>query len=312
MNHNVYERAGSNVPSNHQNLPFSWTGLAVQPSGEGLSLHNEGALAGPTAVQLETHESFFAEEIDSPQNRAHISPSSHGWDPNTHSTPTLEIHSHQAVWAPTIQVTPPAFEPAFSEDLFLSLFTQPSPRPINIQPTLLEKPREQGQHMEATHNDINIEIAFPLPTRDHLNLRRTLTAILASPWKIQNAFEPRHSTLMDFLRCDIDTKRWSCCFWVDGTPCNCSFSKKDQAKNHIRFHINHQPFSCQGRGICPKDGLTCRRRFCSAEALQKHRGVKKECPACGRLMLKTNLPRHTATACPYKRSDSQGALHHHA
>src|SRR5450631_1732097 len=27
----------------------------------------------------------------------------------------------------------------------------------------------------------------------------------------------------------------------------------------------------------PKDGLTCSRRFCSAEALQKHRGPQKEC-----------------------------------
>lgn len=107
---------------------------------------------------------------------------------------------------------------------------------------------ESGQHSTTKHSSF-IEESFPLSSNSHCDLRRALARVMASPWKLQNLHEPRQSTLLDFLKYEMASKRWLCCFWTEGTPCSCSFSKKDQAKNHIRFHIKHLPFSCNSRGM---------------------------------------------------------------
>lgn len=168
-------------------------------------------------------------------------------------------------------------------------------------PTATEPEERHSRSRDAYSGFIND--SFPLSTPSHFGMRRALATVMTAPWKLQNVFEPRHSTLLlSFLEHREDSKRWFCCFYVKGVRCACNFSKKDQAKNHIRFHIEHLPFCCRNsRGICPKDGLACFRRFCSAEALQKHRGPQKNCTNCGKLMLKSNLRRHSASACRNRR-----------
>jgi hypothetical protein len=110
---------------------------------------------------------------------------------------------------------------------------------------------ESRQHYSqaGTEHSNFIEDSFPLSSDGHCDLRRALSRVMTASWKLHNVLEPRQGTLLDFLKYETDAKRWFCCFWIKGAPCRCSFSKKDQAKNHIRFHIEHLPFSCSSRGI---------------------------------------------------------------
>jgi len=120
--------------------------------------------------------------------------------------------------------------------------------PPNTGVLIATLPEQKHEAIKGKHSAF-IEDSFPLSTEDHSKLRSTLAVIMSSPWKLQNTFEPRQSTLLDFLGYETMTKRWTCRFWSKGCPCSCSFTKKDQAKNHIRFHIEHLPFSCDRRGI---------------------------------------------------------------
>jgi hypothetical protein len=108
---------------------------------------------------------------------------------------------------------------------------------------------ESGEHYTRSKIKHSSFIEDSFPSNSHCDLRRALARVMASPWKLQNLLEPRQSTLLEFLKYETGSKRWLCCFWIKGAPCSCSFSKKDQAKNHIRFHIEHLPFSCKSRGI---------------------------------------------------------------
>lgn len=116
-------------------------------------------------------------------------------------------------------------------------------------PTATE-PEERPSHSRVAYSGF-INDSFPLPTPGHFSMRRALATVMNAPWKLQNVFEPRHSTLLlGFLEYREANKRWFCCFYVKGVRCPCNFSKKDQAKNHIRFHIEHLPFRCSNsRGI---------------------------------------------------------------
>jgi hypothetical protein len=76
--------------------------------------------------------------------------------------------------------------------------------------------------------------------------RRSLDAILASDWLVKNEMEPvygNRSVLCDLLSAqDQNDGTLQCLF--DG--CTKHFDRLDRALAHIRVHLGHQPFSCEG------------------------------------------------------------------
>lgn len=94
-----------------------------------------------------------------------------------------------------------------------------------------------------------VDRSFPLATEDHAHKRELLKTIMSSPWKLTNEFEPQEGLLVHFLRQDTQTARWDCTFSDGNRPCGASFSKRDQAKSHIRVHIKHYPYACKDRGL---------------------------------------------------------------
>ncbi|KAG8798307.1 hypothetical protein FRC17_007512, partial [Serendipita sp. 399] len=95
--------------------------------------------------------------------------------------------------------------------------------------------------------------SFPLDNEDHYLKREALAQVMSAPWKRNHEMEPHESLLLTFMRLDTSTNRWTCCFHVGGggagagaqqQPCGSSYKKKDQAKGHVRFHLQHFPFAC--------------------------------------------------------------------
>ncbi|KAG8773654.1 hypothetical protein FRC15_001888 [Serendipita sp. 397] len=149
-----------------------------------------------------------------------------------------------------------------------------------------------------------ISDSFPSDSDDHYLKRDALAQVMTASWKVNNEMEPHESLLLQFMRLDASTNRWTCCFHTGGAtgtggqqPCGSSYKKKDQAKGHVRFHLQHFPFACLDVGPCPIKGAACRKRYCAAEPRQKHRAVKIRCEECKKPMLRGNLKRHLETAC---------------
>ncbi|PVG03095.1 hypothetical protein CPB86DRAFT_494251 [Serendipita vermifera] len=140
-----------------------------------------------------------------------------------------------------------------------------------------------------------VRASFPSDTEDHAKKRRALKAVMTSQWRMRHAFEPDENALLQFMKHDRKRSRWFCSFWKDNRPCESSCRKKDHAKGHIRFHIQHFPYVCQRP--CPRDGSNCGKRYSAAEPLSKHRNPRVQCNVCGMPMLQGNLPRHQASAC---------------
>lgn len=233
-------------------LALDWENLAslcsfLDPSTDASYSYDGGKPPNPMDIDTSTHRGSFVARLSSVEGDD-TSTSSHEWSTTALSRPELinQPYGSQGNSLAQKNYPGPAVIPIC--DFSRCPSSNPSPLRDSIQIPTQEEHFEHNYGAYATQNGLSIEESFPLPTQNHLDLRRALEAVLASPWKIQNAFEPRHDVLTAFLHSDADRKRWSCSFWAGGTPCTCSFSKKDQAKNHVRFHINHLPFSCRSKG----------------------------------------------------------------
>lgn len=130
-----------------------------------------------------------------------------------------------------------------------------------------------------------IDQSFPPFITEHSQQRAALLKVMESEWKKRNAFEPDGETLLQFMRYDSTQKKWLCTFWKKGKRCTCSCKKKDHARGHIRAHIGHQPYACDGNWYasktrCLKATLTplvspngagaCNKRYPAKEPLKKH------------------------------------------
>lgn len=90
-----------------------------------------------------------------------------------------------------------------------------------------------------------IQESFPDPTEEHERLRRGLTQVMNSDWRRMHSMEPDENLLLQFTNYSRTYGRWNCCFSTDGKKCDRSTRKKDHAKGHIRWHIDHRPFFCK-------------------------------------------------------------------
>jgi hypothetical protein len=81
---------------------------------------------------------------------------------------------------------------------------------------------------------------------EHSPQRAALLKVLNSEWTKRNEFEPDGDTLLQFMRYNSTQKKWFCTFWKNGKPCTRSCKKKDHARGHVRVHIDHHPYACDG------------------------------------------------------------------
>jgi len=129
-----------------------------------------------------------------------------------------------------------------------------------------------------------------LPGDRNIRRREALDEILRAPWKIANQREPQDDLLLQFTT--RDGRFYKCDFWRGNEKCVKEFDRKDRALDHIRTHIELQPFVCRELG--------CNQRFCSKPDLLQHEKnkVKVQCEQCGAPILPKNMARHHATlAC---------------
>lgn len=140
-----------------------------------------------------------------------------------------------------------------------------------------------------------IHESFPEPTPEHGRLRSALAQVMTAPWRRRHTMEPDEDLLLQFTYFDKKRGRWNCSFTKDGTSCRCSTRKKDHAKGHIRWHIDHRPYFC--KSPCPTGDPYCNKQYTAMESLKKHQNGKAKCSICGATMLKGNLQRHRTSSC---------------
>ncbi|PVG03441.1 hypothetical protein CPB86DRAFT_779162 [Serendipita vermifera] len=179
----------------------------------------------------------------------------------------------------------------------LPAYTQPvSPPEQQYRQEVIPRTSSQpGQEMYATADvqvplseseDRQMRYYFPLDSQAHL--RRALFHILNSAWKHHNEREPTDEILLQFT--SRSGKLYRCLFHKqEGQQCPKEFDRKDRALDHIRTHIDLQPFCCREHG--------CFQRFCSKPDLLQHEKNKEktQCDQCGAKILPKNLARHKAT-----------------
>ncbi|CAG8761274.1 12391_t:CDS:1, partial [Acaulospora colombiana] len=94
-------------------------------------------------------------------------------------------------------------------------------------------------------DDRQMRYYFPLDTQEHL--RRALFHVLNSAWKHHNEREPTDEILLQFTQ--RTGKLYRCLFHKqEGQQCPKEFDRKDRALDHIRTHIDLQPFCCRETG----------------------------------------------------------------
>jgi hypothetical protein len=119
----------------------------------------------------------------------------------------------------------------------------------------------------------NLTTAFTKP--DQVALRSLLDDILASNWLNTHAPEPKdeknRSLLLGFLAHEgAGGGTYRCLF--DG--CNKLLDRQDRALGHIRMHVHHRPFGCNGVCGVPE----CQERFYCQSYLRSH--AKRQKLAC--------------------------------
>lgn len=112
---------------------------------------------------------------------------------------------------------------------------------------------QHGQEMYAAadvpnvlseHDDRQMRYYFPYDHQAHL--RRALFYVLNSNWKRNNDREPTDEVLLQFTT--RNGKLYQCAFHKAEGRCVKEFDRKDRVLDHIRTHIDLQPFCCREAG----------------------------------------------------------------
>jgi hypothetical protein len=99
-------------------------------------------------------------------------------------------------------------------------------------------------HTLSEADDRLMRYHFPLDTQGHL--RRALFHVLNAPWKRANDREPTDEALLQFTT--RNGKLYQCSFAKAEGRCVKEFDRKDRVLDHIRTHIDLQPFVCRDIG----------------------------------------------------------------
>jgi hypothetical protein len=90
-----------------------------------------------------------------------------------------------------------------------------------------------------------ISSSFPPGTPDWERRRQYLREILTSSWRLRNEQEPNPDILLRLM--DKINGVWDCGFYENGVKCSsCSATRRIQAVEHVRRHIDLLPFACEG------------------------------------------------------------------
>jgi hypothetical protein len=144
-------------------------------------------------------------------------------------------------WQVSDDLTEPQNWPVADDHPLAYPGSYPSPSPL-VSPSSVtsdvdvEPPR---------HSEDFIQESFPGDDSEHERLRVALTEVMNADWKRFHIKEPDEDLLLQFQQYDRTEGRWNCRFSKDGKLCDRSTSKKDHAKGHIRWHIDHRPFFCE-------------------------------------------------------------------
>lgn len=94
--------------------------------------------------------------------------------------------------------------------------------------------------------DVYLQTFFPGDR--NIRRREALHEILSAQWKIENQREPQDELLLQFTT--REGKYYKCAFWRGNEKCMKEFDRKDRALDHVRTHIDLQPFICRDFGWC--------------------------------------------------------------
>ena len=90
------------------------------------------------------------------------------------------------------------------------------------------------------------QMRYYFPHDNQAALRRALYYVINSPWKRNNDREPTDEALLQFTT--RNGKLYQCGFWKPEGRCIKEFDRKDRVLDHIRTHIDLQPFVCRESG----------------------------------------------------------------
>lgn len=161
-----------------------------------------------------------------------------------------------------------------------------------VMPGQLEYPASLSAHTTIT-SPTSPRVAHLLETNFRNASQNSQYTLLYncinSFWLHSNELEPKdisgHSILLGFATQEHPAGGYKCLF--DG--CGKSFDRQDRVLGHIRMHLGHSPYACDGG--CRR--ANCMKRFSCHSYLQSHLNPRMVvCPDCHRQMVKQNLPRH--------------------
>ncbi|KIM29501.1 hypothetical protein M408DRAFT_328752 [Serendipita vermifera MAFF 305830] len=214
-----------------------------------------------------------------PQDRPHHHPDDQAHPSSQHVyIPPAHPKREYPPTPPLTRTQPQPDSSSSSSSPYASMTDVPPPAPSSSS-------SQQSHAMLSEADDRLMRCHFPLDSQAHL--RRALFHVLNAPWKRANDREPTDETLLQFTT--RNGKLYQCSFAKADGRCVKEFDRKDRVLDHIRTHIDLQPFVCRDAG--------CYQRFCSKPDLLQHEKNKEktQCDQCGAKILPKNLARHKAT-----------------
>jgi hypothetical protein len=134
-----------------------------------------------------------------------------------------------------------------------STYAHPPPQEYHHDPHSSASHSQQGQEIYAAAEVSNHlsasddhQMRYYFPHDDQATLRRALYFVINSVWKRNNDREPTDEALLQFTT--RNGKLYQCGFWKPEGRCIKEFDRKDRVLDHIRTHIDLQPFVCREPG----------------------------------------------------------------
>lgn len=295
--HNQHgDHYGHIVPGSQYAQEFDYTHLAQPTHIDSMS------------ANLQRHQ--HTDAIYTPDPHAQYYHSSHSHSPASPRLP-LRSSPQQAIYqsyaAPNLTVNPftvddivklnqVSYLPPQNHHLQSPLPAVSSPSemsepPERHSPTLQSRARVPGQRVDVDGK--MLENSFRGNDDQSRVRRQVLNDIQRQSWFHSNQDEPKmdvhiHRDILEhglgmvgrsiytvFLVEDKDSNQWRCLFGSEDMSCKKTekrFERVERAIEHVRSHLGHRPFACDG--TCHKTkstGISCGKRFFAAGYLEDHK-----------------------------------------
>jgi hypothetical protein len=206
--------------------------------------------------------------LNSPEKR--LSRGSPRLAPYTHSAPFSSYSvTPSSALGPLSSPTHPRVDSVYS-DTPLSAFsadTIASGSSLHIPHTSMRPRSSRGRGQRVSRNDMLLQYSFQGQDTLESTRRDILDCIIKKDWYLRNEREPVCWTADDDVtqgRAGIETRsvftafldeyskgQWKCAFGSATHPCKRNMHKKtfdrvERAVDHVRSHLGHRPFVCDG------------------------------------------------------------------